>query len=144
MVDTTLTQKEVRYPRAMELKLEEYAAVIAAVPAVTVSAEDGADGTAGITVQVNDQNGTAVAYNCLVRLWLADTVMTAPDATNKTAFAVGTGVELEEVTAQGDYRLLTDATGTLVATLTAADGTYYVMVEVDGKVSSAEITVTGN
>jgi len=132
----SLDKRDTEDPRVLRENLEH-------TPA-SITATDGEDGTASITVQVLNQDGNEVGSRYVVRLWLADTVNTAPDATDKTAFAVATGVELDELTAQADYRILTDATGTAVCTLTAADGTYYAHAEIDGQVVTGTITVTGN
>lgn len=145
-IDTSFSQRDVRDPRKLAPKLDALAALVDDVAgiALLLTATDGEDGTAVVDMQVTDANGNDLSNSYLLRVWLADTVLTAPDATGKTAFAVGTGVEIEEVTAQADYRILTDATGTAAFTLTASDGTYYAMVEVNGKITTVEITVTGN
>lgn len=132
----SMTRRDTEDPRVLREALQ-------AAP-LSVTAVDGEDGTAAITVQVLNQSGGEVTSRYVVRLWLADTANTAPDATGKTAFAVGTGVELDEETAQADYRILTDATGTAVATLTAADGTYYAHAEINGEVVVGTVTITGN
>ena len=142
-IDTSFSQRDVRNPRDLAPKLDAISAVVNAVPVVSGSSVDGTDGTAAVTLQVQDQNGTDLSSSYLLRVWLADTTLTAPDATAKTGFSVDTGVEIDEETAQADYRILTDATGTAVFTLTATAGTYYAMAEVNGKVTSTTITITG-
>jgi len=132
---TSLQKRDTEDPRILRENLQ-------AEP-LSVSSVDNEDGTASVTVQVLNQKGNEVDAKYVARVWLASTVDTAPDATGVTAFAVATGVELEQVTDGADYRVLTDATGTAVLTVTAADGTYYAMAEIDGKVANGTITITG-
>ncbi len=122
-----------------------FAAINAGNPfQVGITAVDGADGTAAVTLQIQDLNGTAIAARAVLRVWNAGTTFTAPDGTGITAFAVGTGVELDQEIDLADYRVLTDANGTAVFTLTAADGTYYTQAESNGLAYSGAVTITGN
>jgi hypothetical protein len=144
-IDETFTQREVRDPRKLAPKLDAISAVVADVPVLSVTSVDGEDGTASITVQANDGNGVALASKYLVSVWVSGTDGGAPNASaGQTAFAVATGVEIAEVTDLAEYRVLTDATGTAVITLTGADATYYVMAECVGKVASGASVITGN
>ena len=144
-IDESFSQKEVRDPRQLASKLDAFAAVVADVPVVAVTAVDGEDGTASITVQCNDGNGVALASKYLLSVWIGSVTGGAPNASaGQTAFAVATGVEIAEVTDLAEYRVLTDATGTAVITLTGADATYYAMAECVGKVTVGTVTITGN
>lgn len=144
-IDESFTQREVRDPRKLAPKLDAISAVVADVPVVAVSSVDGEDGTASVTVQLNDGNGVALADKYLVNVWVSGTSGGAPNAAaGQTAFAVATGVEIAQVTDLAEYRVLTDATGTAVITLTAADGTYYVMASAVSKVTVGTVAVTGN
>jgi hypothetical protein len=143
----TFTQKEVRDPRNLEKILEAQSAAvndIASPYTVTVTGSDQEDGTNDVTLQVKNSAGDNVAARCVLRVWVAGSAYAAPSATGITAFAVGTGVELDEETNLADYRILTDATGLAVFTLTAADGTYHVMAECAGVASTGTAVVTGN
>jgi len=146
-LDESLTQKQVRDPKQLERILETQAAAVndVATPyTVTVTGADQEDGTNDVTLQVKNAAGTNVGTRCVLRVWVAGTAYAAPSATGITAFAVGTGVELDEETNLADYRILTDATGKAIFTLTAADGTYHVMAETSGVASTGSAVVTGN
>lgn len=104
------------------------------------------DGTASVTIQAKDAAGNDLAARCLVRTWTsgrAGADMGAPAAID-TDYSVTTGTEIEEVTADGDYIVLTDASGTIVMDADdTQDGTLYFMADIGGLVYSDSVAITG-
>ena len=116
---------------------------VAGRPYLTVLCYDASIGTGYAAIQVVDAAGNAVAQRFCVRTWISTTEYGAPVA--QTDFSVGAGTELREVLANGDYEAISDATGVVeMDANTAVDGTYYVMAEVDGRIYSGSIAITGN
>ena len=115
------------------------------LPIVTLAAFDDADGTGYMDIQAKDAGliddlGERVRMRC----WIGTADFGAPVAQLDTDFSVTTGTELREITANADYEVISDATGNVVMNIVAADGTYYVMAEVDGRIYSDSVTITGN
>ena len=104
-------------------------------PQFSISVADDADGTGTATIQ-------STAGRQLVRAWIGTADFGAPVA--QTDFSVTTGTELSERTADADYEVISDATGLVVMNIIAADATYYVMAEIDGRIYSKAVTITGN
>jgi hypothetical protein len=75
-------------------------------------ADAGSAGTGTITIQLKDAAGNDLAARALVRTWIGTADDFGVDA--PTDYSVGTGVEKEEVTANGEYLAITDATGLIV------------------------------
>jgi len=115
---------------------------------LTIGAENKGtpDGTATVTIQAKDANGADLAAQVLVRTWTsgragADMAAAAAIATD---YSVTTGTEIEEITADGDYVVLTDATGLIVMDADdGQDGTLYFMAEVGGLTYSSSVAITG-
>jgi hypothetical protein len=121
------------------------AALLAAnVASVGLTLTDEADGTAILSLALKDANNVTIAARGLIRLWISGSSYGAPSATGITAFTVTGGTEIDEETNLADYRILTAATGLAEVTLTAANGTYHVMAESNGLVSTGSVTITGN
>ena len=90
-----------------------------------------------VTVQARDAVGNDLAERVLARVWVDDAEYGAPDATGNTV-AITTGTQMRQITANGDYEIISDAGGTIVITLTVAgDATRYVMAEIDGRIYSS-------
>ena len=90
-----------------------------------------------VTIQARDAAENNLAQRFLVRLWVDDAEYGAPDATGNTV-AVTTGTTYETETANAAYKVVSDASGTVIITLVVAgDATRYVMAEVDGRIYSS-------
>lgn len=118
------------------------AALQDALPTLELTGTDGEDGTGEVAIQLLDGGGNALAARALIRCWIAASEYGAPAA--QTDFSVLTGTEVREITADAYYEVLTDATGLVEMDVTAGDGTYYVMAEVDGVVYTGQLTISGN
>ncbi len=112
------------------------------LPNVAISAVDGTDGTAAITIQLQDGADNALGARGLVRAWVTETDWAAPQA--QTGFSVDTGTLIRTLTANADVEVATDATGLIELTLDhGAAGSVYVIAELDGVLySSGEIVIT--
>ena len=118
------------------------AAVQDLIPTITLEGIDNTDGTGEMSIQVTDAAGNALAQRFRVRTWLSTSAYGAPVA--QTDFSLATGTQLREITANADYEVISDATGLVEMWIVAADGTYYVMAEVDGRIYSGSVAITGN
>ncbi len=114
------------------------------MPTIMLTGTDEADGTGGMSIEVKDAAGNNLTQRFRVRTWLSTSDFGAPVADNN--FGVGVaGTELREITANADYEAITDATGLVeMAMNVAVDGTYYVMAEIDGRIYSGSVAITGN
>jgi len=112
------------------------------IPTITLEGIDNTDGTGEMSIQVTDAAGNALAQRFRVRTWLSTSAYGAPVA--QTDFSLATGTQLREITANADYEAISDATGLVEMWIVAADGTYYVMAEIDGVLYSEPVTITGN
>lgn len=108
-----------------------------------VTAVDGANGTAAVTIQAQDSEGNDLAKNVLIRVWTAETSMGAVHAVTDITVAAD-ALALNEHTANAHADILTDGTGKAVLTITDADGTVYLMAECQGIVTSTAVAITGN
>ena len=106
---------------------------------VTMTAADAADGTGTMSIQIVGALGLALWRQHVVT-WISTADYAAPVAT--TDFSVATGVEHAETTANAEYDVIPDATGLIVMDIADA-GTFYVMAEIDGRIYSKAITITG-
>lgn len=107
-----------------------------------VTAVDGANGTAAVTIQAQDSEGNDLAKNVLIRVWTAETSMGAVHAVTDIT-AAADALVLNEHTANAHADILTDATGEAVLTVSDAAGTVYLMAECQGIVTATEVTITG-
>lgn len=113
------------------------------VPDLALSGVDDADGTGTMTIQVRDAANASLAQRFLVRVWIADAEFSEPDA--QTDFSVTTGEQMREIEADADYEVISDASGTIVMNIdTAGDKTVYVMAEIDGRIYTGSVAITGN
>jgi hypothetical protein len=112
---------------------------------VDITAVDGEDGTAEVTLQIKDANDDDLEERAVVRVWISSTSFGAPeDDAGQTDVSVDTGTELQEVIDLADYVLLTDADGKIVLTITGADDTYHVMATCNGLAYADSAVITGN
>jgi len=114
-----------------------------AVPQIDLSGTDDGDGTGSMDLQVQDAAGGNLAERCLLRVWIADAEYSEPDA--QTDFSVTTGEQMRELEADADYEVITDAAGAVSMNIdTATNKTVWVMAELDGRIHTASIAITGN
>jgi hypothetical protein len=109
-----------------------------------VGADLASAGTGTITVQLKDAAGSDLAARALIRTWIGTADDFGVDAL--TDYSITTGVEKEEVTANGEYLAITDATGLVLMAIDGAGGaetTVYAWAEVGGRiVASGEVVLT--
>lgn len=113
------------------------------IPNLILTGADDGDGTGWMTIQVRDAANNDLAERFRVRAWIADAEYSEPDA--QTDFSVSTGEELREIEADADYEAISDVWGTVVMHIdTAGDKTVYVMAEIDGRIYTGSVAITGN
>lgn len=107
-----------------------------------VGADLASAGTGTITIQVKDANGSDLAGNYLIRTWIGTANDFGVDAL--TDYSVGTGTSKQEVTANGEYLVITDNTGLAVMAIdNGGAGTVYAWAELGGKViASGALSLT--
>jgi hypothetical protein len=115
--------------------------VASATLAPTFTAATEAAGQRVISLQLKDLMGNNASQHVNVRVWLATSDYGAPDATGNTV-AVSDGTVLQQVVANADYQLITDASGACAVGVTVAGAANrYVLAEIGGRVySSGQIT----
>jgi len=113
------------------------------VPYLALSGTDDTDGTGTMDIQAKDAAGNDLAERFLIRVWIADAEFSEPDA--QTDFSVTTGEQMREIEADADYEAIADATGLVTMNIdTAGDKTVYVMAEIDGRIYTGSVAITGN
>jgi hypothetical protein len=122
--------------------VENATAYVAALPSLDVSAVDGTDGTATLTVQALDVDASDYEENVLTRIWVGGADDFGADAI--TDITVVDGTSKEAVTANAEYLVISDATGTITLTLNnGGAGTIYAWAEIGGKIyPSGAIVIT--
>lgn len=92
-----------------------------------------AAGTGTVTIQAKDAAGNDLAEVVFVRTWIGTANDYGVDAL--TDYSVSTGTSKEEVTANGEYLAISDATGKIVMAVdNGGAGTVYAWCEFAGKV----------
>jgi len=105
-----------------------------------VGTDLGAAGTGRIVIQARDAAGNTLAARCLVRTWIGTADDFGADAL--TDYSVTTGTEKEEVTADAEYLVITDATGSIeMAVDNGGAGTVYAWAELGGLIVESEALV---
>lgn len=113
------------------------------VPNINLSGTDDADGTGYMELQVRDAGNNSLAQRFLIRVWIADAEYSEPDA--QTDFSVTTGEEMRELETDADYEVISDAAGYVKMNIdTATNKTVYVMAEIDGRIYTGSVAITGN
>jgi len=110
---------------------------------ITVTGADAAtNGTGTVTIQLKDAAGSDLAAAAVCRTWIGTADDYGVDAL--TDYSVSTGTQKEEVTANGEYLAITDASGTIVMAVdNGGAGTVYAWAEVGGRiVASGAIVLT--
>ena len=111
------------------------------IATIALTGTDDKDNTGTMSIQVRDAAGNNLAQRSRVRTWISTSDYGAPVA--RTDFSVTTGTELQEVEANADYEVITDATGKVVMNIDEGGaGTVYVMAEVNGRIYSAQLDIT--
>jgi hypothetical protein len=111
---------------------------------LSLSAVDNEDGTGTLSIQAQDAAGNSLADNVITRVWTGGADDFGHDAIN--SMSVATGTSKEEITANAEYLVITDATGLAEITLDlTGDGSVYAWAELGGRIyASGEIAITGN
>lgn len=110
------------------------------IPQITVSGVDNTDGTGTFTVQVKDAAGNNLEEYFKVNVWRAASAYAAPAAA--TGFATASGTLKRTLTANADLEVITTSAGAATFTVTDA-GAHHVMAEIDGRIYTGTVTVTG-
>lgn len=119
------------------------AAVQDLVPHIVLTGTDDTDGTGSMQVRVHDANNNNLLHQFLIRVWIADAEYSEPDAQDD--FSVGLGEVIREIEADADYEVITGSAGVIDMEIdVATDRTVYVMAEIDGRVYTGSIAITGN
>jgi len=112
-------------------------AVADLLPNLSITSGGEVGDTHTVTIQGRDAANNNLAGRLLARVWVDDAEYGAPDATGNTV-AITTGTQMRQITANGDYEIISDANGTIVITLSVSgDATRYVMAEIDGRIYSS-------
>ena len=118
------------------------------IPKVAYSVGSEVGDVIAITVTVANYGGTTIAKNFLINLWLSDTsggipTSTAPDGGGTAAdgWVTSDGTEMEEITAEIYYQVLTGFDGDITISIKDddADNDWYLCGEVDGAVYCSAI-----
>jgi len=113
------------------------------IPQLSLSGTNDEDGTGTMDIQVQDAAGVNMSEYFRIRCWLSDSAVGAPVA--DTDFSVITEAELQEVEANADYEVISNLDGLVTMNISVAvDGTYYVMAEIDGRIYTGSVAITGN
>jgi hypothetical protein len=122
--------------------VETTTSYVAAPSSLEISAADGGDGSAAVTIQAKSADGTNYAENVCTRVWVGT-------SDNFTAVAidgltVDTGTVKESVTSKAENILISGATGLIVLTLNNTDaGSLYLWAEISGNIyASGAIVIT--
>jgi len=122
--------------------VETTTSYVAVPSSLEISAVDGTNGTAAVTIQAKSADGTNYAENVCTRVWVGT-------ANNFTAVAindltVSTGTVKEIVTSKAENILISGATGLIALTLDkGSEGSLYLWAEISGNIyASGEIVIT--
>lgn len=107
-----------------------------------VGADLASAGTGTITIQLKDAAANNLAALALVRTWIGTADDLGVDAL--TDYSVTTGTQKEQVTDNGEYLAITDATGLIVMAVDAGGAdSVWAWAEVGGRiVASGEVVLT--
>jgi len=109
---------------------------------LSVSAADQTDGTADITIQVQDPAGNSLASSFFIRVWTGGADDYGVDGL--TGISATTGTVVNSHTANGDVDVVTDVNGTAVLAMNnGGAGSIYVWAAFQGKVTaSGKVEIT--
>ena len=122
--------------------VETSTSYVAAPSRLEISAEDGADGTADVSIQAKSADGTDYAEHVCTRVWVGTSNDFGADAI--TGLTVSPGTVKETVTLNAEYILISNAAGLIGLTLNkGAAGTLYLWAEISGNIyASGAIVIT--
>ncbi len=113
------------------------------LPNIVHTGVNDADGTGSMELRVHDANNNFITGRFLMRIWIADAEYSEPDA--QTGFGAVIGELMREIEANADYEIITGNDGDVTMDInTATDRTVYVMAEIDGRIYTGSIAITGN
>jgi hypothetical protein len=96
-----------------------------------------------VTIQAKNLAAGDLEERRLIRVWVSETDYGTASTNNIASLVLSTGVAVDTVTANADYRYVTASDGSAIATITAtAAGTHYIMCVDGSSISSTEITFT--
>lgn len=112
-------------------------------PYLSITGTDNEDGTGSFAVQVKKWNGDNPTDAYLLRVWFDDASLGAP--TDLGTLTVDTGTLVKEETDDAVATVATDATGLAEITLDlTTDDTVYLHAAIIGKLTIAELAISGN
>ena len=113
------------------------------VPNLNVIGANVGDGTGYMAVYVRDADDNFIlGDHYLVRVWIAEAEHSEPDP--QTDFSVLIGEEMREIEANADYEVISDDMLVQMQIDVATDRTVYLMAELDGRVYTDSVAITGN
>jgi len=121
--------------------VETSTSYVAAPSSLEIVAEDGADGTADVSIQAKSADGTDYAEHVCTRVWLGTSDNFGAVAI--TDMGVITGTVKEIIAAEAENILISDAAGLIELTLNNGGGTLYLWAEISGNIyASGAIVIT--
>ena len=94
-----------------------------------------------VAIQAKTDAGGDLSERRLIRVWTSETSMGAASTNNIESLVLSTGVAVDTVIANGDYRYVTAAAGSAQAVITGtATGTNYLMLVDGSSISATAIT----
>jgi len=122
--------------------VETSTSYVAAPSRLVISADDGTDGTAAVSIQAKSADGTNYAEHVCTRVWVGTSNDFGADAIN--GLTVSPGTVKETVTLKAEYILISDGTGLIGLTLDKdGAGSLYLWAEISGNIyASGEIEIT--
>ena len=124
--------------------VETTTSYVAAPSSLEISAVDGTNGTAAVSIQAKSADGTNYAENIYTRVWLGTSDDFTADAI--TDLAVSKGTVKEIVTAKAENILISDETGLIELSLNkGSGGSLYLWAEISGNIyASGAIVITSS
>ena len=99
--------------------------------------------TIAVTLQVQDAQGNSLSERFLLHAWLSDSQYGGEcTAAPNSSTSWSTGTQLEEITTDKRWTVITDATGKAVLDISdSGTPTFYLNIEIDGRIyTSSAIT----
>jgi len=124
--------------------MELTTAYVASLPSMSLTVTDNEDGSATLDIQAKKPDGSDYEDNVMFRVWRGTADDFGADALG-TGVSFVTGTQIDAMTADADYRAITDSTGTADVTLDngGAAASNFVWVEVGGNIySTGEFAIT--
>ena len=118
-------------------------AVADMIAKVSVSVGAESSDTIAVTLQVQDAQGNSLSERFLLHAWLSDSQYGGEcTAAPNSSTSWSTGTQLEEITTDKRWTVITDATGKAVLDISdSGTPTFYLNIEIDGRIyTSSAIT----